>query len=44
MFGISSLLTLQVQLLIIGVFLIACLVCFLKLDFDVRFTDKYKHE
>ena len=41
-FAVSDKLGLQVQLLVILIFLIACLVSFLKLDLDIRHTDKYK--
>ena len=41
-FAVSDKLGLQVQLLVILIFLIACLVSFLKLDLDIRYTDKYK--
>lgn len=41
-FAVSDKIPLQYQLLVINVFLIACLICFLKLDLDIRYTDKYK--
>ena len=42
LFFIGDLLTLQVQLLMLNILLIACLLCFLKLDIDIRFTDRFK--
>ena len=42
LFFIGDLLTLQVQLLMLNILLIACLFCFLKLDIDIRFTDRFK--
>ena len=42
LFFIGDLLTLQVQLLMLNILLIACLFCFLKLDMDIRFTDRFK--
>ena len=42
LFFIGDLLTLQVQLLMLNILLIACLFCFLKLDLDIRFTDRFK--
>ena len=41
-FAVSDKIPLQYQLLVINLFLIACLICFLKLDLDIRYTDKYK--
>ena len=42
LFFIGDLLTLQVQLLMLNILLIACLFCFLKLDLEIRFSDRFK--
>ena len=41
-FAVSDKIPLQIQLLVINIALVACLACFLKLDLDIRYTDKYR--
>ena len=43
-FAVSDKVPLQAQLLVINIFLVACLACFLKLDLDIRFTDRYRRK